>query len=112
MVTAKQPVSSRANTRCQVTVCYIDVRHLEKERRNSTKSPEERVFYRKGIPSESITDRKLIVKAEDELLAEPYEEEADLVVLATGSSEDDGEHLRNVLKLSEDPTLLLEPIQN
>jgi heterodisulfide reductase subunit A len=37
-------------------------------------------------------------------LAEPYEEEADLVVLATGlTPRDDGDNLRNVLKLSRGP---------
>jgi heterodisulfide reductase subunit A len=46
----------------------------------------------------------LIVKAEDELLGEPYEEETDLVILATGLTQrSDADRLRNLLKLSQGP---------
>ena len=61
------------------------------------------VRYRKGLPSE-IYQRsgKLVVRAEDELLGEPYEEEADLVVLATGLTQrKDADCLRHLLKLSK-----------
>ena len=45
---------------------------------------------------------KLIVKAEDELLGEMYEEQADLVVLAIGLTQrKDSDSLRNLLKLSK-----------
>jgi heterodisulfide reductase subunit A len=63
------------------------------------------IFYRKGIPSE-IYQRsgKLMIKAEDELLGEIYEEEADLVVLATGLIQRrDADTLRSILKLSQGP---------
>ena len=63
------------------------------------------IFYRKGIPSE-IYQRsgKLMVKADDELLGEPYEEGADLVVLATGLTQrKDADYLRSLLKLSQGP---------
>jgi len=107
MVTAKQAylVKERIPD-ARVTVCYIDVRAFGKGAEEFYEKVQKKgVFYRKGIPSE-IYHRagKLIVRAEDELLAEPYEEEADLVVLTTGLiPRNDGEHLRNVLKLSRGP---------
>ena len=46
----------------------------------------------------------MIVKADDELLGEPYEEEADLVVLATGLTQrNDANRVRSLLKLSQSP---------
>ena len=90
----------------KVTVCYIDVRAFGKGAEEFYEKVQKKgVLYRKGIPSEIYhRSGKLIVRAEDELLAEPYEEEADLVVLATGLiPRNDGEHLRNVLKLSRGP---------
>jgi heterodisulfide reductase subunit A len=45
----------------------------------------ERVIYRRGNPSEVYgRNGRLIVKGEDTLLEEPFELEADLVVLASG----------------------------
>jgi len=46
----------------------------------------------------------LVVRADDELLGEPYEEVVDLVVLATGLTQrKDADHLRTLLKLSQGP---------
>ncbi len=107
MVTAKQAylVKERIPD-ARVTVCYIDVRAFGKGAEEFYEKVQKTgVFYRKGIPSEIYSRAgKLMVRAEDELLAEPYEEEADLVVLATGLiPRGDEEHLRNVLKLSRGP---------
>lgn len=90
----------------RVTVCYIDVRAFGKGYEEFYEEVQKKgIFYRKGIPSE-IYERsgKLMVKAEDEFLGEPYEEEADLVVLATGLTQRrDSDRLRSLLKLSESP---------
>lgn len=70
----------------RVTVCYIDIRAFAKGGEEFyEKIQKEKVIYRRGNVSE-IYKRgdKLIVRAEDTLLGEIYEEEADLVVLATG----------------------------
>lgn len=105
MYTAKQ---ARMVKECipdaKVTVCYMDVRAFGKGCEQFYEQVQRKgVFYRKGMPSE-IYGRagKLIVKAEDELLGETYEEEADLVVLAVGLTQrKDSDHLRNMLKLSK-----------
>ncbi len=90
----------------RVTVCYIDMRAFAKGAEEFYEQAQKKgIFYRKGIPSE-IYQRsgKLIVKADDELLGEPYEEEADLVVLATGLTQrKDADRLRSLLKLSQSP---------
>ena len=107
MYTAKQAhlVKDRLpDTR--VTICYMDIRAFGKGNEQFYEQVQKKgVFYRKGIPSE-IYQRsgKLIVKAEDELLGESYEEEADLVVLATGLTQrKDSDRLRSLLKLSQGP---------
>lgn len=107
MYTAKQAgiVKDRI-PEAKVTVCYIDVRAFGKGYEQFYESVQKRgVFYRKGMPSEIYQrNGKLIVKAEDELLGELYEEEADLVVLATGlTPRVDAGELRNLLKLSKGP---------
>ena len=88
----------------KVTICYIDVRAFGKGYEQFYEQVQKKgVFYRKGMPSE-IYQRagKLIVKAEDELLGETYEEQADLVVLAIGLTQrKDSDGLRNLLKLSK-----------
>jgi heterodisulfide reductase subunit A len=88
----------------RVTVCYIDIRAFGKGHEEFYEKVQKKgVLYRKGIPSE-IYQRsgKLVVKAEDELLGESYEEEADLVVLATGLTQrEDADHLRGCLKLPQ-----------
>ncbi len=90
----------------RVTVCYIDIRAFGKGCEEFYEQVQKKgIFYRKGIPSE-IYQRagKLMVKAEDELLGETYEEEADLVVLATGLIQRrDADQLRTLLKLSQGP---------
>lgn len=90
----------------RVTVCYIDMRAFGKGHEELYEEVQRKgVFYRKGIPSEIFQKSgKLIVKAEDELLGEPYEEEADLVVLATGLTQrQDADSLRSLLKLPQGP---------
>ncbi len=90
----------------RVTVCYMDVRAFGKGHEEFYDQVQRKgIFYRKGIPSEIYRKgERLIVKAEDELLGEPYEEEADLVVLATGlTPRKDADHLRGLLKLSQGP---------
>ncbi|MGQ9646492.1 MAG: 4Fe-4S binding protein [Thermodesulfobacteriota bacterium] len=90
----------------RVTVCYIDIRAFGKGCEEFYEQTQKKgIFYRKGIPSE-IYQRsgKLMIKAEDELLGEAYEEEADLVVLATGLTQrKDADQLRSLLKLSQGP---------
>jgi len=88
----------------RVTICYIDIRAFGKGYEQFYDEVQRKgVLYRKGVPSE-IYQRsgKLIVKADDELLGEPYEEEADLVVLATGLTQrNDADRVRGLLKLSQ-----------
>jgi len=88
----------------RVTICYIDIRAFGKGCEQFYEQVQKKgIIYRKGIPSE-IYQRsgKLIVKADDELLGETYEEEADLVVLATGLTQrKDADRLRSLLKLSQ-----------
>ncbi len=90
----------------RVTICYIDVRAFGKGYEQFYEAVQKKgIFYRKGVPSEIYKKNgKLIVKADDELLGEPYEEEADLVVLATGLTQrKDAAGLRSLLKLSLSP---------
>jgi len=69
-----------------VTVFYMDVRAFGKGFEEFyDRVREEGVLYRRGNPSEVIRrGEKLVVRAEDTLLGEPVELEADLVVLAVG----------------------------
>jgi heterodisulfide reductase subunit A2 len=107
MVTAKQAGLVKSQwPGARVTVCYIDVRAFGKGYEEFYDQVQRKgVIYRKGIPSEIYPrGKRLVVKAEDELLGEPYEEEADLVVLATGLTPGrDADRLRGVLKLSQGP---------
>lgn len=70
-----------------VTVFYMDVRAFGKGYEEFyDRVKHERVLYRRGEPSEIYRrggDGKLLVLAEDTMLGEPVEVEADLVVLAT-----------------------------
>lgn len=107
MHTAKQAhLTKDLLPNAKITICYIDVRAFGKGYEQFYEGVQKKgIFYRKGIPSE-IYERsgKLIVKAEDELLGAPYEEEADLVVLATGLTQrKDADRLRTILKLSQSP---------
>ncbi len=104
MFTAKQAhlVKDRI-PEARVTICYIDVRAFGKGYEQFYEAVQKKgIFYRKGVPSEIYQKKgKLIIKADDELLGEPYEEEADLVVLATGLTQRrDADRLRSLLKLS------------
>jgi heterodisulfide reductase subunit A len=107
MFTAKQASLMKEQIPdARVTICYIDIRAFGKGYEEFYEQVQKKgVFYRKGIPSE-IYQRsgKLIIKADDELLGEVYEEEADLVVLATGLTQrKDADRLRGLLKLSQGP---------
>ncbi len=87
MSTAKQALYIKSKLPdAKVTVCYIDIRAFGKGYEQFyEKAQGEGVIYRRGVVSE-IYKRgdKVVVRAEDTLLSEAYEEEADLVVLAAG----------------------------
>jgi len=87
MVTAKQASLVRERLpNSNVTVFYMDVRAFGKgfeEFYDATRG--KGVLYRRGNPSEIIRrGDKVVVRAEDTLLGEQVEVEADLVVLAVG----------------------------
>ncbi|RZN44037.1 MAG: CoB--CoM heterodisulfide reductase iron-sulfur subunit A family protein [Methanophagales archaeon ANME-1-THS] len=92
----------------KVTICYQDVRAFGKgfeEFYGDIKA--EGVSYRRGLPAEIYmkpgSDR-LVVRAEDTLLGEPYEIEADLVVLGVGLKPNEGVwDIVQMLKLSQSP---------
>jgi heterodisulfide reductase subunit A len=87
----------------RVTVFYMDVRAFGKGFEEFyDRVREERVVYRRGNPSE-IYKRgdRLVVRAEDTLLGEPIEVEADLVVLAVGlAPRQDAEDVAKLLHLA------------
>jgi heterodisulfide reductase subunit A len=70
----------------EITVLYMDVRAFGKGFEEFyDRVREEGVLYRRGNPSEIIRRGDMVVvRAEDTLLGEPIEVEADLVVLAVG----------------------------
>jgi heterodisulfide reductase subunit A-like polyferredoxin len=70
----------------KVTVCFMDVRAFGKGYEGFHERVQRSgVIYRRGIPSEIFRrNGNLVVKGEDTLLGQPYEEEADVVVLACG----------------------------
>lgn len=107
MVTAKQAYLIKERfPEAKVTVCYIDVRAFGKGSEEFYEQVQKKgALYRKGLPSEVYQKSgKLVIKAEDEILGEPYEEEADLVVLATGLTQrKDSDRLSNLLKLAKGP---------
>jgi heterodisulfide reductase subunit A len=89
MVTAKQAHLVRERwPEAQVMVFYMDVRAFGKGFEEFyDRVREAGVLYRRGNPSEiarSGRDGHVVVRAEDTLLGEPVEVEADLVVLAVG----------------------------
>ncbi len=69
-----------------ITVLYMDVRAFGKGFEEFyERVQKERIIYRRGNPSEVYRKNgKLVVRGEDTLLGEPFELEADLVVLASG----------------------------
>jgi heterodisulfide reductase subunit A len=87
MYTAKQALYIKSKLpKAKVTVCYIDIRAFGKGYEQFYERAQgEGVIYRRGLVSEVYRKgEKLIVRGEDTLLGEGYEEEADLVVLAVG----------------------------
>jgi len=87
MYTAKQALYIKSKLpEARVTVCYIDIRAFGKGYEQFyERAQSEGVIYRRGVVSEIYKKGdKLVVRAEDTLISETYEEEADMVVLATG----------------------------
>jgi heterodisulfide reductase subunit A len=87
MYTAKQAHLLRDKIPdANITVLYMDVRAFGKGFEEFyERVQKERIVYRRGNPSEVYRKNgKLVVRAEDTLLGEPFELEADLVVLASG----------------------------
>ena len=87
MYTAKQALYIKNKLPdAKVTVCYIDIRAFGKGYEQFyERAQAEGVIYRRGVVSEVYRrGDKVVVRAEDTLLSETYEEEADMVVLATG----------------------------
>jgi heterodisulfide reductase subunit A-like polyferredoxin len=87
MYTAKQAHLLRDKIPdANITVLYMDVRAFGKGFEEFyERVQKERVVYRRGNPSEIYRrNGKLVVRGEDTLLGEPFELEADLVVLASG----------------------------
>jgi heterodisulfide reductase subunit A-like polyferredoxin len=87
-----------------ITVLYMDVRAFGKGFEEFyERVQKEEIIYRRGNPSEVFRKNgKLVVRGEDTLLGEPFELEADLVVLASGlvpRKEDN--FLRDLLKLEK-----------
>jgi heterodisulfide reductase subunit A len=87
MYTAKQALYIKSKIpEARVTVCYIDIRAFGKGYEQFYERVQgEGVIYRRGMVSEVYKKGdKLVVRGEDTLLGESYEEGADLVVLAVG----------------------------
>jgi heterodisulfide reductase subunit A len=103
MFTAKQAHLLRDKIPdARITVLYMDVRAFGKGFEEFyERVQKEEIIYRRGNPSEVFRKNgKLVVRGEDTLLGEPFEMEADLVVLASGlvpRKEDD--ILKNMLGL-------------
>ena len=90
----------------QISVFYMDVRAFGKgfeEFYDRVRA--EGVLYRRGNPSEVLrSGDRLLVRAEDTLLGERVEVEADLVVLAVGMApRGDAEGVSQMLGLRQDP---------
>jgi len=87
MYTAKQAHLLRDKiSDARITVLYMDVRAFGKGFEEFyERVQKEGIVYRRGNPSEVYRrNGKLVVRGEDTLLGEPFELEADLVVLASG----------------------------
>jgi heterodisulfide reductase subunit A len=104
MVTAKQARLVREQyPNANVTVFYMDVRAFGKGFEEFyDQAREDGVIYRRGNPSEIIKrGERVVVRAEDTLLSQQIEVEADLVVLAVGMKpRTDSEAVAQLLKLS------------
>ncbi len=95
-----------------VTVCYQDVRAYGKGFEEFYGDVKELgVSYRRGLPSEIYLkpgSDNVVVRAEDTLLGEPYELDADLVVLGLGLKPNEGVwDIVQMLKLSQSPDRFL-----
>ena len=105
MYTAKQAHLLRDKIpEANITVLYMDVRAFGKGFEEFyERVQKEEIIYRRANPSEVFRKNgKLVVRGEDTLLGEPFELEADLVVLASGlvpRKEDN--FLRELLKLEK-----------
>ncbi len=103
MYTAKQAfLVKEMLPQARVTILYMDVRAYGKgfeEFYDQVRG--EGVIYRRGNPSEIYKKgERLVIRAEDTLLGEPVQLEADLVVLATGiTPRRDSLQIANLLKL-------------
>jgi heterodisulfide reductase subunit A-like polyferredoxin len=103
MFTAKQAHLLRDKLPgARITVLYMDVRAFGKGFEEFYERVQrEEIIYRRGNPSEVFRKNgKLVVRGEDTLLGEPFELDADLVVLASGlvpRKEED--RLKNMLGL-------------
>ena len=104
MYTAKQAHLVREKIpEARITVFYMDIRAFGKGFEEFyDRVREERVVYRRGNPSEIYKrGERLVVRAEDTLLGEPVEVEADLVVLAVGlTPRQDAEDVAKLLHLA------------
>jgi heterodisulfide reductase subunit A len=107
MYTAKQAHLVREKMpEASITVFYMDVRAFGKGFEEFyDRVRMEGARYRRGNPSEIyMKGNKLIVRAEDTLLSEPLEVEADLVVLAVGiTPRADAQQLADLLGISLSP---------
>jgi heterodisulfide reductase subunit A len=87
MYTAKQAHLLREKIpEARITVLYMDVRAFGKGFEEFyERVQKEEIVYRRANPSEVYRrNGKLMVRGEDTLLGEPFELEADLIVLASG----------------------------
>ena len=107
MYTAKQAHLLRDKVPdANITVLYMDVRAFGKGFEEFyERVQKERIVYRRGNPSEIYRKNgKLMVRGEDTLLGEPFELEADLVVLAGGlEPRKEEDFLRGLLGLEKSP---------
>jgi heterodisulfide reductase subunit A len=105
MYTAKQAHLLRDKIPdARITVLYMDVRAFGKGFEEFyERVQKERIIYRRGNPSEVYRKNgKLVVRAEDTLLGEPFDLEADLVVLAAGlEPRKEEEFLKSMLGLEK-----------
>jgi len=107
MYTARQALLVKEMLpQARVTVLYMDIRAYGKgfeEFYDQVRG--EGVIYRRGNPSEIYKKgERLVIRAEDTLLGEPVQLEADLVVLATGITPGrDSLKIANLLKLPRSP---------
>ena len=107
MATAKQAHLLRDKLPgARITILYMDMRAFGKGFEEFyNRIQEEGIVYRRANPSEvSRKNGRLVVRGEDTLQGEPFEIEADLVVLAAGLTPRKGEEtLQQVLRLKRSP---------